>query len=165
MLSAVQSGRYTKLIRFGFSLPSGEIKWTTEPYDNNGFESQNFILGAGNVVQGSGLDASSASIEIAGTLANYAAFNGCENSPVVVELAINDPGEWVTLFDGLVDQYQLESGISKNRIILELADFVSAKSGTNTYQLTPNDQARRYPGDTCLKYMQDSTEPTFWGAE
>ena len=168
-LAAVQSGRYEKHLRFTFGLKTGQIKWTSQPYDDDGFSAQSFVVGLGEVVQATGLEANTAKIELAGALSVLAAFENCENAPVHIEMIIVKDGlkidNWVTLYSGVIDRYNIKHGPTKNRLLLEMVDFVTAKSGTNTYQMTQNDQARRFNGDTCLQYMDESSQSLFWGAE
>lgn len=162
----IATGRYSIYLFYDFELPSGTIKWTTMPYDYGGYESENFILGNGNMTTKQNMAGVSSSLEIAGNISMLAAFDGCRNSKVTIKIGIRNDGDVFIsdLFIGMIDKYEINRQGNDVKLLLDLTDTTSSTGNKNARLLTMDAQLK-YSGDQCLKNMVSSEQAVFWGKE
>lgn len=168
-LAIISTRVYSIAYKIKFTLPTGEIKWTTLPHDtSDGYVNENYITGVSDFKQSNGTSDNTASIDIIGTQAMLAAFANCQGGYVSIDVGIYKDIKdikWSNAFNGIISKYGISREIGKVVIALELTDRIGNMNSTNSRLLTPQDQEYRYSGDTCLKYMADSQDAVFWGKD
>jgi hypothetical protein len=153
---------------YTFNLPSGVIKWTTMPYDYDGYEAQNFILANDKLQQSKAMTQNTTSIEMAGTISVLSAFSGSQSSSVEIKLGVYTSAnnvELSTSFIGNIDALKITGEEGNARLLVELSDRITSLANKKVRSLTPHAQETNFNGDQCLKFISADNTEVFWGKE
>lgn len=168
-LAIIETGRFNVCYLIDIVFPDGNtIKWTTLPSDYGLYQHEEYLQSVSNLIKKSGMSNSTGSFSVVGNASMLAAFYGCQNSAITVQVGIyaNIASiEFSTVFSGYITKYGIKRGSDSIIITCDVADKILNSGATNSRLLTIIDQQNRTPGDECLNFINDNTSPVFWGKQ
>lgn len=140
------------------------IKWTTNDYDYNGYQAENFVLANGSMTAKTDLSDVTCSLELSGNISVLSAFENSRGAKVAISMGISDGTtiEVSEIFSGFIAKYEIKRNKSDVKLLLDLTDKISGIGNQSARVLSMNAQYN-IGNDECLKNMITSKDAVFWG--